>query len=105
WVASSSLASLYTTRFGFDSRRVKATGYARTDRIVSNGVCGKAIRSQLGLPEKKIVLFAPTWRQDARGRSIYPFGLSANEFIAAVAPVADANNAVIVLRTHLNSDT
>jgi CDP-glycerol glycerophosphotransferase len=62
------------------------------------------LRARFGLPANdRIVLFAPTWAQDERGRNIYPFGASENEFLEALSATASRNGAKIVLRAHLNS--
>ncbi len=106
WVASPLLASLYVERFGFDAGRVKVTGYARTDRLVRRKDANRSeIARRLGLPHDcgQIVLFAPTWRQDDRSRSLFPFGVTAEAFFAALSTLAERTNATMVFRTHLNA--
>lgn len=106
WVASPLLAKLYVERFGFDPAKVKVTGYARTDRLVRRDEDTQAIKRRLGLDGDdvgKIVLFAPTWKQDASQRSIYPFGLSEQDFLGELSVLAERTRSTIVMRTHLNS--
>jgi CDP-glycerol glycerophosphotransferase (TagB/SpsB family) len=103
WVASPLLRKLYTGRFGFDPARVHTTGYARTDRLVKPAADRSALRRQFGLGDGPVVLFAPTWQQDARGRSIYPFGLDAGAFLDALARTCRPHGATVVVRAHLNS--
>lgn len=106
WVASPLLASMYVEKFGFSPARVKATGYARTDRLVcSQGNDRAEIVRRLGLPEDagRIALFAPTWKQDDQARSLFPFGTDVDTFCAALSGLAERMNATIVFRTHLNS--
>lgn len=104
WVASDLCRSLYVEKFGFESSRVVATGYARTDRLINPPECEAELRASLGLPEKgRLILFAPTWKQDASGRSLYPFGCAEDAFLNALALMAARYDASIVLRTHLNS--
>lgn len=107
WVPSPLIKQLYVEKFGFDQRRVKVTGYARTDRLIGvGGESRKKAATQLGVPTgKKVVLFAPTWQQDERGRSLFPFGLSSDEFCSGLARLASAANAAVIIRTHLNSGT
>jgi CDP-glycerol glycerophosphotransferase len=108
WVASPLLAKLYVERFGFDPAKVKVTGYARTDRLVRRDEDTQAIKRRLGLDGDdvgKIVLFAPTWKQDASQRSIYPFGLSEHDFLGALSALAERTSSTIVMRTHLNTGT
>lgn len=104
WVASPLLAKIYVERFGFSADKVKVTGYARTDRLVRRNEDTAAIKRRLGLPAtSKIVLFAPTWKQDARKRSIFPFGTSEQAFYRALSELGARTGATIVMRTHLNS--
>lgn len=104
WVASPLLAKIYVERFGFSADKVKVTGYARTDRLVRRNEDTAAIKRRLGLPAtSKIVLFAPTWKQDARKRSIFPFGVSETTFYSSLSELAQHTNSTFVMRTHLNS--
>jgi CDP-glycerol glycerophosphotransferase len=106
WVASPSQRQLWIERFGFDPGVVEATGYPRTDRLVRRGENADQVVRDLGLdPQRsgKLVLFAPTWRQDDAGRSVFPFGLDAERFLGGLSALADRCDATILLRTHLNS--
>jgi CDP-glycerol glycerophosphotransferase len=104
WVASPLLAALYVAKFGFARGKVVATGYARTDRLVRGEEDSSAARAALGLPPGgKVILFAPTWAQDDRGRSLFPFGCDEGVVMGALSAWAVAHEATIVLRTHLNS--
>lgn len=106
WVASPLMKRLYVERYGFDERKVKITGYARTDRLVRQDEDIAAIKRDLGLdgPDVgKIVLFAPTWKQDVCQRSIYPFGTDEHAFLEALSGLAKRTRSTIVMRTHLNS--
>ena len=106
WVASESQRDLYIDKFGFDPGIVYATGYARTDQLVRREGDVDAIKRGLGLDPAtcgKLVLFAPTWKQDAGNRSLFPFGLGADAFLRALGELAARNGATVLLRTHLNS--
>lgn len=108
WVASPLLANIYVQRYGFDARKVKVTGYARTDRLVRAGADTGVIKRSLGLDRAgvgKIVLFAPTWKQDTQQRSIYPFGIDEQTFFKALAALATRTDSTFVMRAHLNSNT
>lgn len=106
WVASDLCRKLYVDRFGFDGAKVIATGYARTDRLVRGMGEESAFRASFGVPVgRKTILFAPTWAQDDHGRSIFPFGCDEGKFVGALSDVAEAHDAVILLRTHLNTDS
>lgn len=104
WVASGLHRDLYVERYGFDADKVIVTGYARTDRLVSPTETREQVCHRLGLsPQGRFILFAPTWAQDARGRSIYPFGHDEAAFLGALSSVASRCGATVLLRTHLNS--
>ena len=104
WVASDLCRRLYTEQFGFDPSRVVATGYPRTDQLVQPAADTRALRAALGLPVYgRLILFAPTWAQDAAGRNLYPFGCEDDTFLDALATVARRHGAGVILRTHLNS--
>lgn len=104
WVASALCRDLYVERFGFRPERVVATGYARTDRLVKPAEDKAAIRRSLGLPaDAPLLLFAPTWKQDSTGRSLYPFGCQEHEFLGALGALAFRFGGRVVLRSHLNS--
>lgn len=106
WVASDSQRELWIEKFGFAADRVHATGYARTDRLVVRDMSDADARRRLGLDPAtcgKTVLFAPTWAQDDRGRSIYPFGCDEGAFMGALSAFAAAHDATVLLRSHMNS--
>lgn len=106
WVASPLLAGLYRSLYEFPADRIVVTGYARTDRLVrEKHHPTAAIRERLGLPADagKVVLFAPTWKQDSEERSLFPFGIESDAFCAALSGLACRLGATVILRTHLNS--
>lgn len=104
WVASELNRQLWIDRCGFDPDRVVVTGYARTDRLLASTENREQHRHRLGIPPGRVVLFAPTWVQDAEGRSIYPFGHDEARFLGALSTLAQRLDATILLRAHLNSD-
>ena len=104
WVASPLLAGLYVRKFGFDRSRVIVTGYARTDRLVARTEDVVRLRERIGAPPSgPLILFAPTWVQDDKGRSLYPFGCSEGEFLQALCGVASRYGGSVLTRSHLNS--
>jgi CDP-glycerol glycerophosphotransferase len=104
WVTSPHLKRLYVDRFGFRKDQVVVTGYARTDRLLNTTESPEQARQQLGLPaDRKLILFAPTWAQDSRGRSVFPFGLDEVQFMGHLSVFAEQHDCSILLRPHLNS--
>jgi CDP-glycerol glycerophosphotransferase len=105
WLTSDLLRNLYATKFGFDRAILHTTGYARTDVLVNQAAGGDAVRKRLGITDagKKIILFAPTWRQDESSRSIYPFNTDADVFLGAIDRMCDNLSVICVFRTHLNT--
>jgi len=106
WVASPCHKQLYVDRYGFDESKVITTGYARTDRLVLAVEDPSTLRARFGVPAQgKLVLFAPTWAQDAAGRSLYPFNCSEAAFLGALSELANRLGVTILMRAHLNSGT
>jgi len=104
WVTSRQLLQIYTNRFGFSADRVNDLGYARTDKLFKTGGSKGRFREYAQIPpEKKIILYAPTWQQDAKNRNPYPFGLSHDEFSRRMSKLCRSQNATMVIRSHLNS--
>lgn len=104
WVASEKLKQLYSERFGFSEAVLKVTGYARTDMLIHDGVDRREIRARLGVPTEysKVVLFAPTWQQDDKSRSIFPFGIDESDFLHRMNEFCQAQDAICIVRKHLN---
>lgn len=106
WVASESQKALWVDRFGFDPARVYPIGYARTDALVNPPPPRDRLLAQFGLERfgaARFVLFAPTWKQDARARSEFPFGLDEADFVARLAAACARHGAVLLVRKHLNT--
>ncbi|MDQ2701603.1 MAG: CDP-glycerol glycerophosphotransferase family protein [Pseudomonadota bacterium] len=106
WVASPLLARLYADKYGFHPGKVVVTGYARTDRLVKErDIATGTLRERMGLPADagKVILFAPTWKQDSSDRSLFPFGMEADAFCNALSDLSCRLGATVVLRTHINS--
>lgn len=104
WVTSPLLKKVYVDQYRFEVGRVHATGNPRTDLVAGKGTQLADARRAFGLPESgKLILFAPTWKQDAAHRSLFPFGTTREEFLTMLSAVARKHGAVVALRMHLNS--
>ncbi len=104
WVSSEKLKSVYIDRFGFDASKVKVTGYGRCDLLRDYQSQQDQYRQQYGFhPDEKIILFAPTWKQDDQKRDEIPFGLDAFTFFSALNQFAEKNQLTLIMRFHLNS--
>ena len=71
---------VFQSAFQIDRDRLIETGYPRNDRLVNATAEDAAqIRRQLGIPQdKKVVLYAPTWRDDQYVAKGYTFHLEAD---------------------------
>jgi CDP-glycerol glycerophosphotransferase len=91
---------LFRRAFGFDGE-IMECGYPRNDALHRPGQAKRAaaIRASLGLPAgKRVVLYAPTWRDDAdRDQGIYRFDLQL-DLDAAAAALGDDH--VLLVRLH-----
>ncbi|AZZ90897.1 CDP-glycerol--glycerophosphate glycerophosphotransferase [Hahella sp. KA22] len=104
WVTSEKVKEMYTSRFGFEEEHVKVTGYARTDILIKKSLDINKLKVRLRLPDhKKVILFAPTWRQDHEGRSVIPFGESSESYFKKLEDLCASQGCIVAFRTHLNS--
>jgi CDP-glycerol glycerophosphotransferase len=104
WVSSPLLKDIYEKKFGFKPDIVKDLGYARADVLFLQRPPDPLLLEKAGiLPEKKVVLYAPTWQQDDSGRDLFPFGESQGTFIERLSATCKQHNAVLVIRSHLNA--
>lgn len=103
WVASDKMKHLYVNQFGFPEDIVQVTGYARTDKLALGLSDSSSLKGGLSIPcDKKVILFAPTWQQDDKNRSVYPFGLSEHDFLERMSLFCERNGAICIVRKHLN---
>lgn len=102
---SAECTGLFRSAFRYDGA-VLETGYPRNDVLRSDraGEIAERTRQQLGIDlSAKVVLYAPTWRDDARderGEFQDPGGLDVGAFLGATA-----DDVVLVLRMHSNVAT
>ncbi len=96
---------IFRSAFAYDGE-IAETGYPRNDVLSGPGRGERAaqVRRDLGIPEgKRVVLYAPTWRDDAfqqGGR--YRFEPRLDLQAAARALGGSGGDFVIALRTHFN---
>jgi len=95
---------IFRRAFGFDGE-VMECGYPRNDALLRPGRAehAAAVRASLGLPaDKRVVLYAPTWRDDAdRAQGVYRFDLQL-DLDAAAAALGDDH--VLLLRMHTKAE-
>lgn len=104
WVSSPLLKSIYEEKFGFRPDIVRDMGYARADRLFLRQSPGLGFRSQAAIPAtRRIVLYAPTWKQDNDRREMFPFGASQQAFVQMLAETCENHGATLVIRSHLNA--
>ncbi len=92
--------SIFRRAFGFDGE-ILEFGYPRNDLLArpDQGGLAARVRGQLGLPDAaKIVLYAPTWRDDATSRAD-GYGFPQHLDLAAVTE-AFGPDYVILVRAH-----
>ena len=106
WVVSEFMADLYENKFGFKRQKLKVVGYARTDLLINPGKISRAeLMREYDIPvtDKKVILYAPTWKQDDAGRSLYPFDMVEAEFLRELSKMAEKHNCIFLTRMHLNA--
>jgi len=104
WVSSPLLKQIYQAKFGFSADIVYALGYARADKLFLRQSPDPLFREKASIPAgNKVVLYAPTWQQDNKGRELFPFGESQDSFIQMLSEVCRKHTATLVIRSHLNA--
>lgn len=104
WVSSPLLKEVYTEQFGFPASSVRELGYARVDKLFRGDPANPSFRRRIGLADDvRIVLYAPTWKQEDVGRDLFPFGQSQDAFLTVLNDVCGARNTLLVVRSHLNA--
>jgi CDP-glycerol glycerophosphotransferase len=104
WVSSPLLKDIYQDMFGFNPGRVYALGYARADKLFRRDKPHDDLHGLLGIPAgRRIVLYAPTWRQDDSGRELFPFGETQESFVRRLGRICGDSGAMLVVRSHLNA--
>lgn len=104
WVSSPLLKTLYTAQLGFAADAVLPMGYARADKLFSRSAPETSFKSIRNIEAgKKLVLYAPTWEHDDQSRSQMPFGQTSDNFFSSLANTCEQNDAVLVVRSHLNT--
>jgi CDP-glycerol glycerophosphotransferase len=106
WVSSPTFKNVYKNFFKIQSPAY-VTGYARSDESVKGRFSVTEIKRKYGIDPKykKIVLVAPTWEQGHGRHSIYPFGLTADQFFTALNEAGKQLGGLVIFRSHLNSKT
>ncbi|SDB88684.1 bifunctional glycosyltransferase/CDP-glycerol:glycerophosphate glycerophosphotransferase [Exiguobacterium indicum] len=93
-------SEIFKSAFGFQNTMLE-TGYPRNDLLYADNQAGliSEIKTRLNIPvDKKIVLYAPTWRDDefiARGKYRFDLQLNLNEMQARLG-----DEYVVLLRMH-----
>lgn len=104
WVSSDLLRELYIEKFGFRAEQVLSLGYARTDPLFREPPAASAYFNSTDAPAHgKVILYAPTWQQDERGRDLFPFNQSQAEFLDALEGVCAKHDATLIVRAHQNA--
>jgi CDP-glycerol glycerophosphotransferase len=80
---------------------IKSAGFGRTDVLFNKSLPG--VREKLGLPDKKVILFAPTWKPADADFDNYAFGMGEDEFVKKINAFAKKNNYFVIFRSHLLS--
>lgn len=105
WVSSDNMKKVYQDKFGIRDEKVYITGYARVDGFVNNTYSMEDLKRKYLAQSKykHVILFAPTWQQDDKGRNIFPFKHTAESLFSLLNDVALKFDALVIFRSHINS--
>ncbi|NQX90292.1 MAG: CDP-glycerol glycerophosphotransferase family protein [Halioglobus sp.] len=104
WVSSPLLKEVYVHQYAFDEEKVIPNGYARVDKLFRREPPDPALKVRADIPEgHSIVLYAPTWQQDDKGRELFPFNQTQDNFIERLSSICQARETTLVIRSHINA--
>lgn len=105
WVTSDLLKTIYENNYGFSPEKIQVLGYARADKLFQQKAANPSYRAQEAISkDTRLVLYAPTWKQESQDRDLFPFGVDQAAFVSQLGQICTANNAVLVIRSHLNAN-
>ena len=103
WTSSHGVSDIYAKRCGCGGL-VHSVGSARTDRLVGPEASRGVFREHFHLDRRgPVVLYAPTWQQDDKGRSLLPFGQNPEAFLEACSSFCRKEGCYFVFRSHQNA--
>lgn len=104
WVTSPNAKKLYA-RWGWAKDKIKVTGYARVDKLVTGDFSTVELRRKYGIEDKfrKVILVAPTWAQYDNSYNTLPFNSTLEEFVDVLDEAGKACDSLVILRPHLES--
>ncbi len=103
FVSSELIKNLYINKFGFNEHHVVTTGYGKTDLLLNDHDTTSNTELEF-IKNKRLVLFAPTWKQDSNDRNIIPFGITETEFCEKLNFICKKHEAIFAIRSHLNTN-
>ena len=103
WTSSREISDLYAKKCGC-GHLVHSTGSPRTDKLVGSTTGTGQFRQRFAIgPNDKVVLYAPTWQQDAKQRSLIPFGERPEDFLERCSALCKEFSCHFVFRCHQNA--
>lgn len=99
-VSSEHLKNVYQNEFKIRTQ-IKPAGFGRTDVLYNRSLSN--VRKKYDLPDKKIILFAPTWKPADADFDNYAFGMNEREFVKKLNAFAKKNDYLVIFRSHLLS--
>lgn len=101
WVSSPAMKVFYEQKYELTSRIIP-TGYGRVDKLV-NGSYQDVKKKYSIPPNKKVIMIAPTWKQNDPDRSALPFGMDEQELVSQLNTFAKTTGTFIIFRAHMLS--
>lgn len=103
WTSSRGISDLYARKCGCGNL-VHSIGSPRTDKLIDPAGQQGSFREFIDIPPQiPIILYAPTWQQDDRGRTLIPFGQSEEGFLQQFDAFCKEHDCCLVFRSHQNT--
>lgn len=84
--------------FNIEPNRIKITGYARHDILINKSFDVTKIKNEICVPNKaKIILYAPTWEQRSKSKSIFFWN---EKKLQEINSFCEKNDFYFIIRTH-----
>lgn len=105
FASSGYIKKFYINKWGLKEKQVIPVGYAKVDYYFNNTLNRRALLKKYYINKdyKKIILIAPTWKQDNKNRKIFPFVKTPEEFLNVLENIGMTKKVLFIFRTHINS--
>lgn len=105
WALSKHFADLHVNKNSFPRDKIKVTGYGRVDALINNLYEKEEILAKYQIGSyKKIILIAPTWKNDNEQPGNLSFGIEGDLSFNSLNEIGKKTESLFIIRAHLNTE-